>query len=143
MKLARKIAFWVLAVFFLTQCGPEQKKVQKLDRKILGEELKFGRQAAKFELWNEAIFRWEKVIQEEPDNHQAMNNLAVAYETVGDYEKAKNLYETAIELREDSPDIRKNYKRFLSFYKKHLRQLARERAQKERERKEKEEGDSE
>lgn len=106
--------------------GPKKAGYQKLDREILGEELAFGRDAAAAGLWNEAIFRWEKVLQEQPDNAKATNNLAVAYETVGNFDKAEALYKRALELNESSPDIRKNYKRFLSFYKKHKRQLARE-----------------
>ncbi len=121
-----KCLMGALAAAWLLGCGPDQKKTQKLDRAILGEELKFGREAAKRELWNEAIFRWEKVVHEDPDNSQAVNNLAVAYESIGAFEKAQDLYEQAIKLDEDSSEIRKNYKRFLAFYKKHQRQLARE-----------------
>jgi len=119
---------------FLAGCGPEKKSTggqTKLDREILGDELEFGRAAAKAELWNEAIFRWEKVLEEDPKNSKAINNLAVAYETVGNLDKAHDLYKSAVELNEDSPEIRRNYKRFLSFYKKHQRQLAREKRARE------------
>jgi len=126
MRLEAKRLLLALVPLLLLACGGSQKKSQKLDRAILGEELAFGREAAKRELWNEAIFRWEKVVKEAPDNAQAVNNLAVAYESIGDFERAESLYERAIKLNEDSTEIRKNYKRFLAFYKKHQRQLARE-----------------
>ena len=125
------VTTWALLFLTLIGCGPEKKTSRDIDRKILGDELKFGRDAAKFDLWNEAIFRWEKIIKEEPNNANAVNNLAVAYETVGDFENAEKLYKRALDLNEDSPDIRKNYKRFLSFYKKHKRQLAREKRARE------------
>ncbi|CAM2008656.1 tetratricopeptide repeat protein [Acanthopleuribacter pedis] len=112
-------------------CGSStQKRKPKLDRVLIGEELQFGRKAAEYDLWREAIFRWEKVRAADPDNSRATNNLAVAYESIGDYEQALDLYKRALELNEDNNDIRKNYKRFLSFYKRHQRQLARERQRK-------------
>ena len=120
----------ILAVVLGCQSTPK-KTAPRLDRKLLGEELQFGRKAAEFELWHEAIFRWEKVQAEEPGNSKAVNNLAIAYESIGDFEKAKALYQEAIELDEDSPEIRTNYKRFLSFYKRHQRQLERERKRRE------------
>lgn len=125
--------------FLLLCCGPATKEKPKLDRELLGEELQFGREAAQFELWNEAIFRWEKVLHEAPQNVEALNNLAVAYESVGNYAKADELYKTALEIDEDSRAVRKNYKRFLNFYKKHQRQLKRE----ERHRQEQAEAESE
>ena len=127
MNPTHRTFIWVLTILLLPYCGPEKKGPQKLDRAILGDELKFGRDAARFELWNEAIFRWEKVIDQDPNNSNAINNLAVAYETIGDFDRAAALYKKALELNEDSPQIRKNYKRFQSFYKKHQRQRQRER----------------
>ena len=122
---------WVLVALAMVGCGPDKKQSKALDRSILGEELEFGRKAAKFELWNEAIFRWEKVLEQDPSNANAVNNLAVAYEQVGDFDAAEKLYRQALDLNEDSPEIRRNYKRFLSFYKKHKRQLAREKRARE------------
>lgn len=130
----RSISFAVVAALFgvLWACGTSGPKTKKLDRDILGAELEFGRRAADFDLWNEAIFRWEKVVTSDPENHEAINNLAVAYESVGNYEKARDLYQNALELDEDNRAIRQNYKRFLNFYKKHQRQIKREKARKER-----------
>ena len=113
-------------VLILTPEAMAQKKKSRIDRKIIGAELEFGRQAAKFGLWNEAIFRWERVVKGDPENSDALNNLAVAYESVGNYDKAGKLYEQALALDEDSADIRKNMKRFRSFYRKHRRQLERD-----------------
>lgn len=106
----------------LSQTGKEQR----VKRHILGEQLDYGRQAAAFGLWNEAIFHWEKVVVADPQNFSATNNLAVAYESVGNYEKAEQMYRSALDMDEDNREIRKNMKRFRSFYRKHKRQLARE-----------------
>ena len=87
---------WVLVALAMVGCGPDKKQSKALDRSILGEELEFGRKAAKFELWNEAIFRWEKVLEQDPSNANAVNNLAVAYEQVGDFDAAEKLYRTEL-----------------------------------------------
>lgn len=104
----------------------QSKKDLKKERSLLGEALDFGRKAAEFGLWNEAIFHWEQVVKADPNNAKAANNLAVAYESIGAYEKAEAQYRKALDLDEDSAEIRKNMKRFRSFYRKHKKQLARE-----------------
>jgi tetratricopeptide (TPR) repeat protein len=104
----------------------QSRKEKRVKRALLGDRLAYGRQAADFGLWNEAIFHWEKVVVEDPNNAQATNNLAVAYESIGAYDRAAEFYQRALDLNEDSPNIRKNLKRFRSFYRKHQRQLARE-----------------
>ncbi len=114
--------------------GAFAQKKSKVERKILGNELAFGRKAAEFGLWNEAIFRWKKVVDNDPDNSDALNNLAVAYESVGNYERAGDLYQAALDLDEDSQAIRKNLKRFRSFYRKHRKQLERDQKIKARKR---------
>lgn len=91
------------------------------DRELMGEEIQFGRKAAKFQLWHEAVFRWEKVIAQDAENVQALNNLGVAYEALGDFEKAKQSYEKALDIDESVTPLRNNYKRFLHFYKRHKR----------------------
>lgn len=130
----RIISWMVLfGLVWLCSCNKDTKKQPKLNRQLIGAEMEFGRRAAEFELWREAIFRWEKVVVQDPQNAAATNNLAIAFESVGDYERAKNLYQKARDLDEDSREIRKNYKRFISFYKRHQRQLEREqRAEKRR-----------
>lgn len=131
--LSAGLAAIVGALFLLTACstGPKKEKRPKLDRDLINAEMEFGKQAARYDLWREAIFRWEQVVDKQPDNPSAVNNLAVAYESIGDYEKARALYQTAIELDEDSASIRKNYRRFQSFYKRHQRQLEREKRSRE------------
>ena len=47
---------------------------------------RFGVRMAKMNLWREAMFRFRRATQIEPDNAMAHNNLAVAYEATGDFE---------------------------------------------------------
>lgn len=75
-------------------------------------QMQFGIQAAQKELWNEAIFRWEKVLEINPESGAAYNNLAVAFEKKGEWDKAKKAYETAIKLAPKNKYIQSNYEKF-------------------------------
>lgn len=83
----------------------------------LKEEMKFGVEAAQRGLWREAIFRWEKVLQAHPDNAHLRNNLAVAYESLGQFDKAEEHYKEARRLDPDSKEIKNNYETFLEMAK--------------------------
>ncbi len=63
--------------------------------KDLKNQLKYGVRAAKEDRWDEAMFRWRKALQLDPNNLMAHNNLAVAYEQTGEYEFALEEYEIA------------------------------------------------
>jgi tetratricopeptide (TPR) repeat protein len=75
----------------------------------------FGVQMARMNLWREAMFRFERAIQINPGDAQAHNNLAVAYEANGDFEKARKEYLEALKLDRTNPYIQKNYSRFVEF----------------------------
>ena len=75
----------------------------------------FGVQMARMNLWREAMFRFERAIQINPADAQAHNNLAVAYEANGDFEKARKEYLEALKLDRTNPYIQKNYSRFVEF----------------------------
>ncbi len=76
------------------------------------DEMKFGIEAAQKGLWDEAIFRWERAVQQDPKSPAAHNNLAVAYEKKGAFEKAEKEYKTALELSPENEQIQSNYKHF-------------------------------
>ena len=61
-------------------------------RQLSQSQLNFGIEAAKKDLWDEAIFRWKKVLSTNPNSAAAHNNLAVAYEKKGLWEEAKKEY---------------------------------------------------
>jgi tetratricopeptide (TPR) repeat protein len=75
----------------------------------------FGVQMARMNLWREAMFRFERAIQINPGDAQAHNNLAVAYEANGAFEKARKEYLEALKLDRTNPYIQKNYSRFVEF----------------------------
>ena len=79
----------------------------------LKQEMRFGAEAAQRGLWREAAFRWEKILKDDPNNAHVHNNLAVASESLGQFEKAREEYETARRLAPDNKEIRNNYESFL------------------------------
>ena len=76
------------------------------------KQVEFGISVAQRGLWREAIYRWERATQIDPSYAAAYNNLAVAYEHEGEFEKARLAYEKAIELQPDNALIKQNYELF-------------------------------
>ena len=68
--------------------------------------------SAQKNLWDEAIFRWKKTLESDPNSAASHNNLAVAYEKKGMWEEAKKEYEMAIHLSPKNEYIQSNYERF-------------------------------
>jgi Tfp pilus assembly protein PilF len=81
-------------------------------------QLNFGVQAAKMNLWREALFRFERAVKLNPDDAMARNNLAVAYEGIGEFDKARTTYLEALRLDKTNTYIQKNYSRFTEFVSK-------------------------
>jgi Flp pilus assembly protein TadD len=76
------------------------------------EQVEFGVEVAQRGLWREAIYRWERAAQLDPSYAPAFNNLAVAYEQVGERDKAREAYEKAIALQPGNTLIRQNFDLF-------------------------------
>ena len=85
-------------------------------------QIKFGVRAAKDDHWDEAIYRWRKALQLDPNNLMAHNNLAVAYEQLGEYELALEEYQIAYRLDSQNQNVKNNLDRFRDFYRKYQRQ---------------------
>lgn len=75
----------------------------------------FGVRMARMNLWREAMFRFERAVEMTPDDAMAHNNLAVACEANGDFEKAARQYREAMRLDKSNQYIQKNYSRFVEF----------------------------
>jgi tetratricopeptide (TPR) repeat protein len=76
---------------------------------------RFGVRMAKMNLWREAMFRFQRAVQIQPENAMAHNNLAVAYEATGDFDAAVKEYREALRLDRSNQYIQKNYSRFVEF----------------------------
>ncbi|NIO49053.1 MAG: tetratricopeptide repeat protein [Candidatus Aminicenantes bacterium] len=103
----KKFVFHLLVFLFLiisfSSCG----------RQLMDNQLTFGIQAARQDLWDEAIFRWKKVVLADPNSAAAHNNLAVAYEKKGLWEEANDEYEIALKLSPNNAHIKANYNNFM------------------------------
>lgn len=87
-----------------------------LDLSKSSTHLQVGVRAARMNLWREALFRFNRAVQIDPENALALNNLAVAYEGTGEFEKARSAYTEALRLDRTNQHIQKNYSRFVEFY---------------------------
>ncbi len=81
-----------------------------------GAQLAFGVEMARRGLWAEALFRFEKVREAEPQDVRALNNLAVSYEAVGRFDDALAAYREAVAAAPDNRPLKQNYSRFVEFY---------------------------
>lgn len=79
---------------------------------LRNNQLQFGIQAAQKDLWDEAIFRWKKALEVNPQSAAAYNNLAVAYEKKGLWEEAGEAYEAAIKLAPQNKYVVSNYEKY-------------------------------
>ena len=76
------------------------------------KQVEFGISVAQRGLWREAIYRWQRATEIDPSYAAAYNNLAVAFEHEGDFDKARKSYEKAVELDRDNALIKQNYELF-------------------------------
>ena len=75
----------------------------------------FGVRMARMNLWREAMFRFRRAAEIDPNDAMARNNLAVALEANGDFEGAAKEYREALRLDRSNQYIQKNYSRFVEF----------------------------
>jgi Tfp pilus assembly protein PilF len=75
-------------------------------------QVEFGISVARKGLWKEALYRWERATQIDPSYAAAFNNLAVAYEQQGNFDKAREAYEKAVQLEPNNLQIKQNYDLF-------------------------------
>jgi len=76
------------------------------------EQVAFGINVAQRGLWREAIYRWEKAVEIDPTYAAAHNDLAIAYEHEGQFDKARKAYEKALDLEPNNAQIRQNFELF-------------------------------
>ncbi len=82
------------------------------DHKGAREQVDFGITVAQRGLWKEALYRWERAVQLDPEYAAAWNNLAIAYEHEGKFDEARKAYEKALALDPKNLMIKQNYDLF-------------------------------
>lgn len=101
-----RFLFLLIAIAFLALgCSPLQHHA------TMDQYNEFAIKAAELQLWNEAVFRWERVIEIDPQYAQAHNNLGVAFEALGKTDEAIEAYKRAAELDPTNKFFRFNYRR--------------------------------
>ncbi len=98
--------FVLLLLFFLPFCSPN----------FYHYNIDLGIKSAKMRLWKEALYRFKRAT-EIKKTAQAYNNMAVAYEALGNFKKAKKCYKKALELAPKDREIKANYAIFLELSK--------------------------
>jgi Tfp pilus assembly protein PilF len=93
-----------------------------VQKSAAAQQLEFGVKMALKGSWLEAAFRFDKAVKlgGTSTSARAYNNLAVAKESLGQFEQAREAYEKALALKVDEQEdrrIRENYDRFLNFLK--------------------------
>ncbi|HEX9902741.1 MAG TPA: tetratricopeptide repeat protein [Acidobacteriota bacterium] len=101
IKRPAVLVFGLLGLMLVSCSGPKPLS-----------QLRIGIWAAQRDLWEEAVFRWAKVLQADPNSAAAHNNLAVAYEKKGMLAEARQEYELALKLAPQNTYIKANFERF-------------------------------
>jgi Tfp pilus assembly protein PilF len=83
--------------------------------------VEFGIKVAQHGLWREAIVQWERAAELDPSYPAAFNNLAIAYEQAGEFDKAGAAYERALKLDPRNTLIRQNYELFREIHERTAR----------------------
>lgn len=86
------------------------------DSKSIDADIEFGVDMARKGLWSEALFRFQQADKARPNDGQILNNMAVAYEAVGNYEKALECYQKALRADPANRELKRNYSAFSQFY---------------------------
>ena len=107
--MTRKMIPAVALILFASACSHHQDLTKSATQD------NFGVQMARMNLWREALFRFERAVQINPADAMSHNNLAVAWEANGDFEKARKEYLEALKLDRSNQYIQKNYSRYVEF----------------------------
>ena len=79
-------------------------------------QVAFGITVAQKNLWKEALARWTKAVEIDPTYAPAWNDLAIAYEQIGQLDKARQAYDKALEIDPGNATIQQNNSMFRDFY---------------------------
>ena len=105
MKTSTALAAILIAVLAIAPLRADSRDEAK-------KQVEFGIAVAGRGLWREAIYRWQRAAEIDPNYAEAYNDLAIAYEHEGDLDKARASYEKALQLAPNNATIKQNYELF-------------------------------
>ena len=112
---------WCLAAAFVllavsVACSSSGSQAVTTGGPSLNSEVDFGVSMAKRGLWAEALFRFQQADKDRPNDPEILNNMAVAYEAVGQFEEALETYKRALQAGPTNSDLKRYYSAFIAFY---------------------------
>ena len=114
-SLAVRLVLGVLCLLMLGACSSGPSRSTPVESSPA--QLDFGVDMARRGLWSEALFRFKQAERLDPGDPQILNNMAVAYEALGQFDRALDYYQRAIKADRSNRELRRNYSRFVEFYR--------------------------
>lgn len=102
----------LLCMFFIVSCTTDPK-FSNDKRKLSERYVEMGVRYMQMGKLNIALERLEQAVDTDDDNVNAQNSLAVFYEGISNYGRAKDHFDEALSLDPESPMVLNNYGRFL------------------------------
>jgi Flp pilus assembly protein TadD len=110
-RVALLLAAALMGLTALAAAPPQPSPKEEAAR-----QMRFGTEMARQGNWREAVFRWKRALALDPDNPRLRNNLAVAYESLGEYDRADAEYRAAAASGKAPPEALENQEMFRKFY---------------------------
>lgn len=112
----RPVAIWICGLVIALMIGLSASSRAVEGAPSLDKEIAFGVKMAQRGLWSEALFRFKRAAELRPGDSKVLNNLAVSYEAVGQYDNALLAYKEALKADPANRELKRNYSRFVEFY---------------------------
>ena len=108
----------LLAILFVSALASASATSAQKPAEQAKQQLEFGVEMAQRGLWSEALFRFKQALRHDTANPSIYNNMAVAYEALGQFELALENYRKGLELEPSNRGLKRNYARFVEFYQR-------------------------
>ena len=108
-----RFGFLSLLVVFAASVEAREKAPKALNTQ---GQVEFGVDMAQRGLWSEALFRFRQAEKLGDARASVLNNIAVAYEALGQFDQAQTYYKKALDSDPRNAGLKRNYSRFVEFY---------------------------
>jgi Tfp pilus assembly protein PilF len=105
------LGFLALSVLLAASAGAAKEKTPRAQGQV-----EFGVDMAQRGLWSEALFRFRQAERMGDNRASVLNNIAVAYEALGQFDQAQTYYKKALDQDPRNVGLKRNYSRFVEFY---------------------------